>query len=155
MCMIDGCEPNDFSTYTMRKARKEHRCAECHRVIGPGETYRRNVSAYDGMMDTHKVCSHCQVAATWLSENCGGYVTHAVEEDIAQHVDEYAYLGWRFLAGLGRIKIGMRRGWVIKYGPHKGRLMPLPKLPPAIDEKTPQPAPQISTTPAWFGDPHA
>jgi len=45
-----------------RKARKEHKCEECHRLIQPGEMY-----FFDTMVDhnnqsvvTTKMCAHCE-----------------------------------------------------------------------------------------------
>ena len=49
MCMIDGCD----GSYTLlserhRKARKEHGCAECHRIIDKNEIYLSMSVVYDG-----------------------------------------------------------------------------------------------------------
>lgn len=44
-----------------RKARKDHRCGECHRTIDPGETYRFWSwvgGDCDGFL-TAKMCAHC------------------------------------------------------------------------------------------------
>src|ERR1700752_1586871 len=90
MCMIEdadgSCQVLQDQT---RKARKEHRCSECSRIIRAGEDYRYEVTLYDGSCNTHKTCSHCQVSRAWLSDNCGGWVYGAVEEDIAEHARDY------------------------------------------------------------------
>lgn len=43
-----------------RRARKEHRCDDCHRVIRKGETYIRGVGLGDGTAWTWKECAHCR-----------------------------------------------------------------------------------------------
>lgn len=43
-----------------RRARKEHRCMECGRVIEPGETYRYWTGVWEGDVVTNKMCAHCQ-----------------------------------------------------------------------------------------------
>lgn len=42
-----------------RRARTPHECVECRRTIDPGETYRFWTWAYDGTVDTFKLCAHC------------------------------------------------------------------------------------------------
>lgn len=46
---------------TKRRARKQHRCADCGKVIEPGETYYRHVVLVDGDIDVAK--SHTPVGA--------------------------------------------------------------------------------------------
>jgi hypothetical protein len=133
--MADDAESCSFWNEKVRKARKSHKCHECGRLIAAGEFYRHCVWIGDGEFGHSNMCTHCDVGAEWLRKNCGGFLTHAIAEDIDQHVDEYAYLGWPHLAGLGRLSIGMRRDWKIVRGPHAGQLMPIPRLPPAIDER--------------------
>ena len=41
------------------KARKKHRCGECHQVILPGQEYERYTGIYDGDFFTAKTCSDC------------------------------------------------------------------------------------------------
>lgn len=135
MCMADDADPCSYWDESVHKARKTHKCSECDRAIAPGEPYRSCRWISEGQWSTSKMCSHCEVAAEWLRKNCGGFLTFGIHEDIREHVDEYAYLGWPHLAGLGRLTIGMRRDWKIRRGPRAGQLMPIPKLPPAIDER--------------------
>ena len=140
MCMADDAEGCSFWQDQFQRARKEHKCNECGRIIQRGEVYKRCIWVGDGQFGHSKMCPHCSVCAEWLRDNCGGFLTYAIYEDIQQHVEEYAYLGWRYLAGLGRLQVGMRRDWRIQYGPRLGQLMPIPNLPPTIDERTAQPA---------------
>lgn len=41
------------------KARKQHNCQECERQIQLGEQYYREVTKFDGEIDTHKTCADC------------------------------------------------------------------------------------------------
>ncbi len=43
-----------------RKARKEHRCVECHWPIMPGDLYQRYRGISDGEPVTAKTCAACQ-----------------------------------------------------------------------------------------------
>lgn len=123
MCMV---EDSDGRTTVLgeaqRKARKEHRCSECARVIRLGETYLDERLTFDGTAKTVKTCAHCQVARDWLGAECGGWLYTAVEEDITEHAQSGVYG-----MDIARIAVGMRRKWTTT----KGALMQLPKLPPS------------------------
>jgi hypothetical protein len=41
------------------KARKEHICIECKRIIKPSEIYEKNVGKWDGEISIYKVCRDC------------------------------------------------------------------------------------------------
>ena len=55
---LDGNGPSCFKS-SDRKARKEHKCCECHRVILPGETYRYESGVWDGDPEDYKTCADC------------------------------------------------------------------------------------------------
>lgn len=42
-----------------RRARKQHQCDECFRAIDPGEPYQYWTVAYEGSVDTQRMCQHC------------------------------------------------------------------------------------------------
>lgn len=111
MCMIEDA---DYAWTLLAdetpRARKAHRCDECGRTIRPGETYRKIVGVspeYDGL-DKIKQCAHCQAAATWLQEVCGGYLYGQIREDLEQHWSESPDYRSPTLRALID---GMRRGW--------------------------------------------
>ena len=120
MCMVDYSEPSKVFHRYERRARQEHKCDECGRVIAPGERYEAVAGLdYDDHWWKAKCCEHCQWARGWLNVQCNGFVYHGVREDLEEHWDEDYLL--RDL-DLGRRIIGMRRKWQRK----DGSLMPVP-----------------------------
>jgi hypothetical protein len=126
MCMIDDSDGR-VEVLSMRwpRARKPHKCGECHRVIEPGERYNIHAGTYEGEFVTHKTCEHCTVARDWLSAECGGWLYEGVEEDISEHATNGLY-GRPVM----RLAIGMRRKWRTR----KGALMPVPEVPATTHE---------------------
>src|SRR4051794_728441 len=89
MCMVEDAEPWSFYTDTIvGRARREHFCVECRRVIHVGESYRKASGAFDGHFVVYKTCSHCLVAEAWLMEACNGYLFTQVREDLQEHWDD-------------------------------------------------------------------
>lgn len=120
MCMIDSAEHWDFWRVLHRKARKQHRCVDCSRTIEKGEPLIYCSGMYDGVFSDMYQCQHCNEAARWLQEVCGGFLYGAVLEDLEEHMHEIIH---KRRLSLGRLVIGMRKGWM------KDRvLMPLPVI---------------------------
>lgn len=118
MCMTDY-DPPEFYSAGIRKARKEHKCEECGRVIQPGEPYQYVSGKWDGDLNFFKTCQHCEVTQKWLVENCHGFMHSMTEEDIREHADDYRRMD------LYRLAIGMRNQWTTR----KGARMKVPALP--------------------------
>lgn len=126
MCMIDSADGGSMafsSERFVKAARKPHKCEECRRDIAVGESYWYSTSLWEGDFSANHVCLHCRVACDWLSKNCSGYVVTMVEEDIAEHVEEYHRMD------LARLAVGMRRKWQRFHG----GLMSVPTLPRPIE----------------------
>lgn len=64
-------EPNEFLNVQMRKARKQHKCEECHDVIDVGETYEYVSGNSDGRLWTAKTCEHCAIQRKELLAQTG------------------------------------------------------------------------------------
>lgn len=128
MCMADyGDCTTVASSSAHRTARKDHRCGECCRIIKAGERYRYETCVTnDHYVCTAKTCSHCQVAQTWLADNCGGYLFDAVIVDLKEHIREYPAIGY----GLARVVRGAERKWQRFDG---GGLMAVPAMPRSIE----------------------
>jgi hypothetical protein len=131
MCMVDAAEDvRLLSDRVITRARKEHKCDECCRTIDVGETYRSLGYTDDySCWYSHKLCAHCQIATQWLTDNCGGYVYHAVAEDLIYHLreefDQTLPIWWP----MARVYKGMARQWRRK----GGFLMRVPDPIPAMN----------------------
>lgn len=106
MCAIDDCEPWKVYSHYMRRARKDHQCTECHRVVGKGETYKRINAMLDDSWWNEAICEHCLAAATWMEVVCGGYLLEGLLEELTEHWSEGYRNGW-----MARTIVGMRKGW--------------------------------------------
>lgn len=108
MCMIAD-DYVEMLRSTDPVARKAHRCAECGRTIEVGEQYRNERWVFDGRVSGQKTCYHCVfIARPWLMSNCGGWIYGAVYEDIFEHFPDGSS---DTPMNVGRIIVGMRRGW--------------------------------------------
>ncbi len=80
------------------KARKEHKCCECGRVILPGETYRRESGIWDGDPRRYKTCSEClSIRRVFL---CGGWMYGEVLEALKESFREAGTVSSDMLADL-------------------------------------------------------
>ena len=57
---------SNFDTSSQVKARKLHRCCECHGAINPGDTYEKAFIVQDGDASNFKTCQKCAEARDWL-----------------------------------------------------------------------------------------
>ena len=58
----------DFYHRGQVKARKQHTCSDCHRVICPGEMYERCAGMDGSRAWTWKDCAHCIALLTQLRQ---------------------------------------------------------------------------------------
>jgi hypothetical protein len=133
MCMWDGCgDSPEVYRCKVQQTRKERKCDECRRVIAVGEPYQNVFTVYDKEPSTWIMCQHCLVAATWLVDNCGGYVLAGVWQDIHEHISEYRGPSeYRpVVHGLQRLEVGAQRQW--QRFDHAG-LMALQSVPPVVE----------------------
>jgi len=90
------------------RARKAHDCSACHRTIGRGETYLRQVNV-DGDMWVWKECAHCQACRPILLDGLLADeplpplldTLHELAYESGAHaiLDMHAQHGWRYLDG--------------------------------------------------------
>lgn len=78
----DGPAPS-FIDDELRRARKEHRCSECHQTIGRGEKYESATGMWDGRINTFKTCLTCVEIRQHFG--CGGWVYGQVWSDLADN----------------------------------------------------------------------
>ena len=127
MCRVDYEDSATVLLQKDRKARKEHKCDECRRVIGVRETYEEQRYLSEGTVYVHRTCDRCIIPRSWLVSNCGGYVYGDVAEEICEHVTEYPHLA----DDLGRFVTGFKSKWKND----DGILMPIPDQAAALDVK--------------------
>lgn len=59
-CPLDGGdEPPAFCHTTMPRARKEHRCTECHETIAVGDRHEATRGKWASSMSTFRTCLSC------------------------------------------------------------------------------------------------
>lgn len=128
MCMIDNADGyvDTINSPKLRRARKPHKCMECHRVIQAKEQYEHMVYKWDGEIVNRKLCLHCRVAENWLEKECHGFLYGRVQEDIVEHAESGNYG-----MPLARLAVGMRRQWE----KINGELMSVQPLPPTTWDK--------------------
>lgn len=55
-----------FQVERIRKARKPHKCCECHGAVQPGERYERVVGCYEGDFWESVTCARCLDIRRWI-----------------------------------------------------------------------------------------
>jgi len=106
MCVLDCDESPEVWLETERKARKEHICSSCCRVVDAGEKYLAHFSVYDGRSWIGKLCCDCVSDRAKFAEAHGGILCFPSElrnvlvDCIAEGDDESEM--WRSM--LDRIK---------------------------------------------------
>jgi len=117
VCMIDGADLAVVCSESWRRARKQHRCCECSRIITAGERYRYAfVVSSDHESNSYHTCAGCAAAQDWLQVECGGWLFNGVAEDIAQHVESGVWSDdeerWVVKpTRQARLLVGIRRKW--------------------------------------------
>lgn len=97
MCDIDF-DPPSFYHSTTRRARKIHRCIECHGPIPPGTRYLHVFGVWDG--DASGMHTHLECYELWEFVRdvvCGGEgaITHGgLYEECRHAADEYGLCGY-------------------------------------------------------------
>ena len=66
-CECDSEAP-EFFRETWVKARKEHKCCECWKVINPGDEYQYTAGFWEGRLYTYKTCERCSDLRDALGE---------------------------------------------------------------------------------------
>lgn len=112
----------NFASERIVTARREHRCYECGRTIGLGETYQRAAGSCWGEFWHAKTCAHCANTRTHVVAYFPAY-----NEDyyggLGEHLVECAWDEPRLL----RLAVNFRRRWRRRDGG-------LTDIPPAYEE---------------------
>jgi hypothetical protein len=77
-----------------RKARKEHKCCECRKVIVKGEMYSFTSGIWDGEPNAFKQCINCAEILEAVGSVVGQYDESPCFEELASWFLEKAYDGY-------------------------------------------------------------
>lgn len=61
-CPLTGCgydEQAEFYSSAIVRAKKVHKCTECHEAISSGSKYERATGKWEGDISTYKTCLSC------------------------------------------------------------------------------------------------
>lgn len=81
-CIYTGAEDGDppaFLVSKVFKARKPHKCCECHAAIVPGSRYERTVGKWDEKVGNYNTCLPCSEIREAFC--CDGWVYGQLWED--------------------------------------------------------------------------
>ncbi len=65
-CECDIDSYSSFCTVNMRRAKKKHKCDECHGPIAPGDVYEYAAGKQEGEMWDNKTCPRCLALMDWI-----------------------------------------------------------------------------------------
>lgn len=88
------------------KARKDHRCDSCSRMIEKGETYLSQDNVYDGMRYGFKACSQCRALWSWVA-NRDDFEWYDEGIDLGEWLGEYRHEALT----IARLWVYFRRKW--------------------------------------------
>lgn len=88
-CATVFCDIDDRAimlSVTRPKARKQHKCTECKRIIAKGEQYLCEKTLYVGTIETWKTCQDCESIRDNLFS--GGYYYGEIIYMLNEHIHE-------------------------------------------------------------------
>jgi hypothetical protein len=83
---VDDFEHPEFYVAERRKARKEHKCSECGRIIQKGETYEYVSGKWDGNIMHYKTCADCLSIRDAMF--CEGWAHSGLYDDLWDYLRE-------------------------------------------------------------------
>ena len=108
---------NDFCDTRLVAAAKPHRCEECGRSIGKGETYQRAAGKWEGDFWSMVTCAHC-AAFREIAEAFDDYYSEAAYGGLASWVGDGGWDAtydrrwpWERRLALRRSLHRFRNGW--------------------------------------------
>jgi hypothetical protein len=81
---VSDYDPPEFYSGIMFRARKEHVCNECFRIIKPREKYERVAGKWGGNIDVYKTCIDCLSVRDVFF--CSGWLHEGVWEYVHNHI---------------------------------------------------------------------
>lgn len=104
-------EPATVYRASRQIARKQHKCAECARMIQPGERYESVFAIWDGDVGTPKTCQHCLALRDYVVAHvpCSCWSHHNMREDVLGDAEAYAHEAPGLLFGALRREVAIQR----------------------------------------------
>lgn len=105
----------------IKKARKKHRCAECHGNVAVGEPYSRRRFGFEGSVYNEAICVRCDDLIKWATISvpcfCYGFGNlfedlHSMVEQVSGDVPGFVFEWGRKIVKLKRHNTGLH--WPIK-----------------------------------------
>lgn len=85
-----GAVQPEAITYSLPRARKEHRCCECACAIQPGTRYRRVSGIWDSDPSSYAICSRCDRLREALDADVKDYKEHVPFGQLVTAVMEWS-----------------------------------------------------------------
>lgn len=96
------------------KARTQHVCSDCGRIIDPGEVYRRGVCFDDDTAWTWKDCAHCLATL------------HMYDLAWDGEYNADCFYEWSTDGAQDLVELRAQAGYRMKWRTRSGRLLPIP-----------------------------
>ena len=77
-------EGSEFYNSKMVKARREHRCCECNKIIEKAEVHETVVGKWEGLIQRYRTCALCMEIRTKFGER--GWLFGSVWDDIHEYL---------------------------------------------------------------------
>jgi hypothetical protein len=92
-CYCDYDYPPAFYSSTMRRARKEHRCYECGRLIAKGDDYEDLSAKWDDVIQRIRTCHRCIAMMRYVEAHvpCVCWEHGNILENARDTIDYYAH----------------------------------------------------------------
>lgn len=111
-CDIDDDPPSFWAVNRVKRARKPHKCDECHGPINIGEGYRRSIGVWEGDFLSFEECFLCEELREWavISMPCFcAYEIGTLHERVRAMVKDVAPKTPGFFMEYGRRMVKIRQ----------------------------------------------
>jgi uncharacterized CHY-type Zn-finger protein len=111
-CYCDYGDAPDVYAAERRKARKQYRCYECHKLIRPGEVYERAAMLYDGSWGVSRTCCRCLSVREYVEAHapCFCWLHGSMLDDAKAVIEEHGHVSAGFYIGAMKRVLRAERG---------------------------------------------
>ena len=86
---MSGDPPEFMAVEKLRRARKIHRCCECHGEIAKGEQHWCSAGVWDGDFQAFRVCLACEELRQEIVDDCGDEEYRPALSELLDAYDEH------------------------------------------------------------------